>query len=639
VRTLAQLRADAFCDVLAGVPFQLVPGHDPLTAQADASAEGRPDRAWLLPGWRVESRFPNGTPGGGRPDEHHGCGAAAGGHRDGQHQPDGGGGVGDEQDRQRQPGGCGAGLGVGPARGDHAAADGVPGESSCPEGGWGSGLVPPEPPDLEPTGVIDLYDYDRACVTDQDRAWINIGYEPPGAADDETPDWWHACRPAPPRPDHPHAQESAVPASTTSVVRPASVREPVRASAKRPIAARSSAAGPESRLPNRNPGPDPDHPVPVRASARSMSVTGRESCLPNRIPGPDPDHPVPGRAAARSMSMAGRESRLQNGISGVDPEDLVWAVAQADALYDRAVLSRDVLPADRCGGCGGRLVVRPGVVDVQVKLTTLAGLDEDPALIPGLGVTLAPIARLIAFDPHTRPTWGWSIFDPDGDLLHHGLTRHRPTAPEPRLPTRTESGFPTGKPEHPADRWEPGPAPGSAVRVCRCPQVEPGRRRGTVELQLTLATLHELLTHPHRAPGWQTVLADIAAQVERDRRLNPPGKWQQTDQHGNLYHHGHTQRMPDAVEEAFIRARDRSCRAPHCPVTASRCELDHRIEYAKGGPSHRGCVDLRCKRHHHMRDRHDIRITRTGPTVTWTIPSGRTFTVTTDKDLILTRET
>jgi hypothetical protein len=134
------------------------------------------------------------------------------------------------------------------------------------------------------------------------------------------------------------------------------------------------------------------------------------------------------------------------------------------------------------------------------------------------------------------------------------------------------------------------------------------------------------------------VLADIAAQVDRDRRLNPPGKWYQTDQHGNLRHHGHTQRMPDAIEEAFIRARDRSCRAPHCPVPANRCELDHRIEYAKGGPSHRGAVDCRCKRHHHMRDHTNIRITRTGPTITWTIPSGRTFTVTTDKDLILTRD-
>ncbi|MBX6751114.1 MAG: HNH endonuclease [Micromonosporaceae bacterium] len=373
----------------------------------------------------------------------------------------------------------------------------------------------------------------------------------------------------------------------------------------------------------------------------------------------------------------------------------MWAAAQADALHDRAVLSWDILPGDRCA-CGGRLSVRPGVVDVQVKLTTLAGLDEHPAVIPGLGVTLAPIARQIAVDPHTRPTWRWSIFDNTGDLLHHGLTRARPTSPEslsqnencspPPLrhaarnseppsgqpapdPSLDQARHPSGlellshngkpepsdqsAPDHTADEigglsgpqflsptGKPGPDTGGepAARPCTCARVEPGRRRGVVELQLTLATLHDLLTNPSRAPGWQPVLADIATQVEQDRRLNPPGKWEQTDPYGNLRHHGHTQRMPDATEEAFIRARDRSCRAPHCQIPASRCELDHRIEYAKGGPSHRGCVDLRCKRHHHLRDRHDIRITRTGPTVTWTVPSGRTFTVTTDKDLILTRD-
>lgn len=389
------------------------------------------------------------------------------------------------------------------------------------------------------------------------------------------------------------------------------------------------------------------------AAGECATPPGPESRLENRNPGPDQE-PPPG--AAWSTSLAGPGSGSGCGDSGLDPEDLVWAAAQADALYDRAVLSWDVLPGDRCA-CGGRLVVRPGVVDLQVKLTTLAGLDDDPALIPGFGVTLAPIARYIALDPHTRPTWRWSIFDPAGDLLHHGLTRHRPSrthhpAPGPVSPSGWErpSGLeflsPTGTPEPefpagmdlPARKPEPDPHTQPAGRSCSCPRVEPGRRRGTVEVQLTLATLHDLLAHPDRAPAWHEVLADIAAQVDHDRRVNPPGKWHQTDQHGNLHHHGHTQRMPDAVEEAFIRARDRSCRAPHCPIPASRCELDHRIEYAKGGPSHRGGVDLRCKRHHHMRDHTDIRITRHGPTVTWTIPSGRTFTVTTDKDLILTRE-
>jgi hypothetical protein len=75
-------------------------------------------------------------------------------------------------------------------------------------------------------------------------------------------------------------------------------------------------------------------------------------------------------------------------------------------------------------------------------------------------------------------------------------------------------------------------------------------------------------------------------------------------------------------------------RSPHCRVTAARCELDHRIEYAKGGPSHRGAVDCRCRRHHHPRHRKGYQVTKTGRTTTWTIPSGRIFTVTADKDLI-----
>ncbi|HEX5996980.1 MAG TPA: hypothetical protein VFY84_17695, partial [Jiangellales bacterium] len=217
--------------------------------------------------------------------------------------------------------------------------------------------------------------------------------------------------------------------------------------------------------------------------------------------------------------------------------------------------------------------------------------------------------------------------DTDGELLHHGLTHHRtnPTAPKSQSETTKTT-----------DRPPPGePAP---QQWCACPRLEPRDRRGTIEIQLTLDTLDQLTTEPDRAPAWQGLLADIAAQVERDRTANPPGKWSQTDGYGNLLHHGHTGRMPDAVEEAFIRARDRSCRAPHCHVIASRSELDHRIEHAKGGPSHRGCVDCRCRRHHHLRDRKGFRIDKVGRTTIWTIPSGRTFAISSDKDVILTRD-
>ena len=88
------------------------------------------------------------------------------------------------------------------------------------------------------------------------------------------------------------------------------------------------------------------------------------------------------------------------------------------------------MAGDRCV-CGGiQPQPRRGVVDIQIKLSTLAGLDHDPALIPGWGPVLADIARQISFDRKANPAWKWSATDEDGNLLHHGHTRRRPTATE-----------------------------------------------------------------------------------------------------------------------------------------------------------------------------------------------------------------
>jgi hypothetical protein len=286
------------------------------------------------------------------------------------------------------------------------------------------------------------------------------------------------------------------------------------------------------------------------------------------------------------------------------------------------VLSQLLLPGDRCG-CGGVLTgIRTGAVDVQVKLSTLIGFDEHPGLISGLdSVLIADLARHLAHDPHTRPVWRWSIVDQHGDLLHHGRTRHRPSNPPSVADSRSGN-------------WKTM----AGAPPCTCRRLEPGPRRSTIELQLTPATLARLLHDPGLAPGYEAIIADIAAQVADDQHTNPPSKWSEVDEHGNLRHHGHTGRMPDPAEASFIRARDRTCRTPGCPVPSSRCELDHRIEHARGGPSHRGCVDARCKRHHHLRHRRGFHISRTGRTTTWTIPSGRTFDVTPDKDLTLTED-
>jgi hypothetical protein len=54
-RTLAQLRADAHLDLLAGTPFQLSPSIDPITAEADARHPRDPDDD-------PDSRFETGNP-------------------------------------------------------------------------------------------------------------------------------------------------------------------------------------------------------------------------------------------------------------------------------------------------------------------------------------------------------------------------------------------------------------------------------------------------------------------------------------------------------------------------------------------------------------------------------------------------
>src|SRR5262249_3815931 len=144
----------------------------------------------------------------------------------------------------------------------------------------------------------------------------------------------------------------------------------------------------------------------------------------------------------------------------------------------------------------------------------LLGLDDHPAVIAGLGPVVAEIARQIALDPHRNPLWRWSVFDPHGDLRHHGTTTRRPA------PVSRDSRSQTRKTDQP----------------CTCPRIQPSQRRSIVELQLTPADL----TTPATTPGLQAVIADIAAQVAADVKADPPGKWSEVDEHGKLRDYGHT---------------------------------------------------------------------------------------------------
>jgi hypothetical protein len=72
-----------------------------------------------------------------------------------------------------------------------------------------------------------------------------------------------------------------------------------------------------------------------------------------------------------------------------------------------------------------------GIVDIRVAMTTLAGIDDQPAEIPGWGPVLADIARRIV-DEQPESEWRITITDHNGQPTGVVTTRRRPTTSQRR---------------------------------------------------------------------------------------------------------------------------------------------------------------------------------------------------------------
>ncbi|KAA9132409.1 HNH endonuclease signature motif containing protein [Microbacterium caowuchunii] len=76
----------------------------------------------------------------------------------------------------------------------------------------------------------------------------------------------------------------------------------------------------------------------------------------------------------------------------------------------------------------------------------------------------------------------------------------------------------------------------------------------------------------------------------------------------------------------FLKARDRHCRFPGCRVPAIRCEIDHTIDHARGGPTAVENCEALCQRHHTMKQFTAWNVRQLGDGVLeWTSPLGRTY--------------
>jgi hypothetical protein len=83
---------------------------------------------------------------------------------------------------------------------------------------------------------------------------------------------------------------------------------------------------------------------------------------------------------------------------------------------------------------------------------------------------------------------------------------------------------------------------------------------------------------------------------------------------------------PTAHLLRFLEARDERCRTPTCAVPAFRCDKDHTIDAATGGPTDVGNLADACRRHHVGKHGTAWTVRQCGGgIIEWTSPAGRSY--------------
>ncbi|MBA8816817.1 hypothetical protein FHX48_001910 [Microbacterium halimionae] len=76
-----------------------------------------------------------------------------------------------------------------------------------------------------------------------------------------------------------------------------------------------------------------------------------------------------------------------------------------------------------------------------------------------------------------------------------------------------------------------------------------------------------------------------------------------------------------------LRARDQHCRFVGCRMPTHRCDIDHTVDAALGGPTHQHNLAHLCRRHHSLKHASKWTVKQKGDGVLeWTSPTGRSYT-------------
>jgi Domain of unknown function (DUF222) len=312
-------------------------------------------------------------------------------------------------------------------------------------------------------------------------------------------------------------------------------------------------------------------------------------------PGDGPDDNAPGQDV--------------EGGSGVDDDD--WPGAGPVPTWPglgaiSPALTRHPVPAD------GRPV--PGLLDLTLPWTTLAGLSAAPGLLGRIGPITAYQARQLARAAATDPAAQWRIIvtNPVGQAITVTRIPRRRTRDGPG-PAR--DGPPPGMGlvgritltiTQDTIRQHATGGPGPAVRTAG-PGPLAGAARPRPPSGIAAAALRTAATARDRAQA--LAAADAAA--------------------GGCAHAGESSayRPPPRLRE-HVTARDVTCRNPACRQPAWRADLDHTLAYEDRGRTCRCNLGGACRRDHQLKQHPRWKLEQTRPgEFTWTTPAGRTYAI------------
>ncbi|MEJ5887476.1 DUF222 domain-containing protein [Pseudokineococcus marinus] len=274
--------------------------------------------------------------------------------------------------------------------------------------------------------------------------------------------------------------------------------------------------------------------------------------------------------------------------------------------------------AERAGAHGGRCH-GPQVV---VAMTSLLGLDDEPAQLAGVGpVPAAHLAEHLRHHPFRRaftdPATG-RLVALDGHLLRvagGAGSRSAVTVPLPGMQRILAGGSPAADREAVEEAAVGEPAD-------RAPAVSESSDAGAIRKG-----------PPESDPPSSAAPPDAATPSAPSATTGPPGRRRGAPARPRLAcpvaAAGGGPYTPSAATQRHLRAARTRCAFPGCRVPADRCDLDHVEPYATGGPTCPCNLHPLCRRHHLAKHRFGWRVRRpaggAGPT-RWASPLGQVAT-------------